>query len=103
MTAPQRLALIARMSATVLFLLAAAGVPVRAQPLAIGANVDIGSLGGAQSEVGIAVNPANRLNLVAVANDIGDLSRLAVWFSTDGGATWTANFINEVEDDHISR
>ncbi len=61
-------------------------------------NVNISNSGGAESEVGIAVDPTNRQNVVAVSNDIGDLSKLAVWFSTDGGATWTANFIDENED-----
>lgn len=69
-----------------------------AQPIVIGANVNVSGLAGAQSEVGIAVNPTNRRNLVAVANHIADLSRLGAWSSTDGGATWTANFIDEAED-----
>ena len=63
-----------------------------------GPNVNISNLGGAQSEVGIAVNPTDSQNLVAVSNNIADLSRLGAWFSTDGGATWTANFIDENED-----
>lgn len=66
--------------------------------LVVGPNVNISNLGGAQSEVGIAVNPTNTQNLVAVSNNIADLSRLGAWFSTDGGATWTANFIDENED-----
>jgi hypothetical protein len=63
-----------------------------------GPNVNISNLGGAQSEVGIAVDPANPQNLVAVSNNIADISRLGVWFSTDGGTIWTANFIDENED-----
>ncbi|MGZ8937013.1 MAG: sialidase family protein, partial [Halobacteriota archaeon] len=66
--------------------------------LVVGANVNISNLAGAQSEVGIAVNPMNPQNLVAVSNQLGDLSQLGAWFSTDGGATWTANFIDENED-----
>jgi hypothetical protein len=62
------------------------------------ANVNVSNLAGTQSEVGIAVNPANPLNVVAVANDLVNLSNLGVWFSTDGGATWTANFIDDTED-----
>jgi hypothetical protein len=61
-------------------------------------NVNVSNIAGTQSEVGVAVNPANPLNVVAVANDLVDLSKLGVWFSTDGGATWTANFIDEAED-----
>ncbi len=66
--------------------------------LLAGANVNISNLAGTQSEVGIAINPTNVQNLVAVANDLADLSKLGVWFSTDGGITWTANFIDETED-----
>lgn len=71
---------------------------VGAQPLVLGANVNISNLAGAQSEVGIAVNPTNPLNLVAVSNQIANLSRLAVWFSQNGGTTWTANFITNAQD-----
>jgi hypothetical protein len=63
-----------------------------------GANVNVSNLAGAQSEVGIAIDPTNPQNMVAVSNNIADLSRLGVWFSTDGGITWTANFIDENED-----
>jgi hypothetical protein len=63
-----------------------------------GPNVNVSNIASAQSEVGIAINPTNTQNLVAVSNNIGDLSRLGVWFSVDGGATWTANFLDENED-----
>lgn len=63
-----------------------------------GVNINISNIAGAQSEVGIAINPTNQQNLVAVSNNIADLSRLGVWFSADGGLTWTANFIDENED-----
>lgn len=63
-----------------------------------GANVNISNLGGAQSEVGIAVNPTNPQNLVAVSNNIADLSQLGIWFSSDGGQIWTPNFIDENQD-----
>jgi hypothetical protein len=63
-----------------------------------GANVNVSNMAGAQSETGIAINPTNQQNLVSVANNIPDLSRLGVWFSTDGGTTWTANFIDENQD-----
>ncbi|MFH0344929.1 MAG: HYR domain-containing protein [Chromatiales bacterium] len=71
---------------------------VSAQQLVVGPNVNISNLAGGQSEVGIAVNPTNPLNLVAVANELADLSQLGVWFSLDGGTTWTANFLDETED-----
>jgi Ca2+-binding RTX toxin-like protein len=62
------------------------------------ANVNVSNQVGTQSEVAIAVNPANPLNVVAVANDLVNLTNLGVWFSLDGGASWTANFIDDAED-----
>ncbi len=79
-----------------LFLLNAPFAVINAQ--VPGANVNVSNLAGSQSEVGIAINPTNLQNLVAVANDIADLSKLGVWFSPDGGVTWTPNFIDETED-----
>jgi hypothetical protein len=79
-----------------LALLAMSPVAVHAQ--VPGANVNVSNLAGAQSETGIAINPTNPQNIVSVANNLLDLSRLGVWFSTDGGATWTASFIDENQD-----
>ncbi len=64
----------------------------------IGPNVNVSDIPGPQSEVGVAVNPTNPLNIVAVANEIVDLTKLGVWYSLDGGATWTANFVDENAD-----
>jgi hypothetical protein len=83
---------------TTLPLLLLAGVGTSDAQQVLGPNVNVSNQGGTQSEVGIAVNPANPLNLVAVANNNADLSRLGVWFSTDGGGTWTANFVDENQD-----
>jgi hypothetical protein len=83
------------MLALVVLLLGRASTAMAQVP---GANVNVSNMAGAQSEVGIAVNPTNDQNLVVVSNNIPDLSRLGVWFSVDGGATWTANFIDEIED-----
>ena len=63
-----------------------------------GANVNVSNAAGVQSELGIAVNPTNALNLVATSNNVADISRLGLWFSNDGGTTWTANFLDETED-----
>lgn len=96
--AAERLRRSAAVALTWAFMALIWGTPTAALAQVPGANVNISSLAGAQSEVGIAVNPTNDQNLVAVSNHIGDLSRLGAWFSTDGGATWTANFIDENED-----
>lgn len=82
----------------VLVALIVSAAAAHAQPLVLGPNVNVSALAGPQSEVGVAVDPANPLRLVAVSNNIADLSRLGAWFSADGGATWTANFIDETED-----
>ncbi len=63
-----------------------------------GANINVSNAAGAQSETGVAINPTDPQNLVSVANNLADLSRLGVWFSTDGGGTWTASFIDENQD-----
>ncbi len=63
-----------------------------------GPNVNISDIPGSQSEVGVAVNPTNPLNIVVVANELVDLTKLGVWYSADRGATWTPNFVDENED-----
>jgi hypothetical protein len=63
-----------------------------------GPNVNVSVIAGSQSEVGIALNPTDPLNIVVVANELSDLSKLGVWYSFDGGATWTPSFIDEVQD-----
>ena len=73
-------------------------VPLAHASSVTGENVKVSNMGGAQSEVGTAVNPTDTQNVVAVSNNIADLSRLGVWVSDDGGDTWTANFIDENQD-----
>ena len=52
-----------------------------------GPNVNVSTLPGFQSEVSIAVNPTNPLNLVAGSNDPSALV-MDAYFSTDGGVSW---------------
>ena len=63
-----------------------------------GPNVNISDMPGSQSEVGVAVNPTDPLNIVVGANELVDDKKLGVWYSLDGGATWTANFVDENAD-----
>ena len=68
--------------------------------LIAGANIDVSNQVGVEGEVGISVNPLNPLNIVATSNNNADLSRMATYFSIDGGATWTTVFIDENQDGH---
>jgi hypothetical protein len=68
------------------------------EALVAAVDVNASSQAGTQSEVGIAVNPTNPLNMVAVANNNVNLTQLAAYFSTDGGITWTASFITSADD-----
>ena len=52
-----------------------------------GLNVNISNLPGYQSEVSIAVNPTNPLNLVSGSND-PSTGGTDAYFSTNGGTTW---------------
>jgi hypothetical protein len=79
--------------------LAVAGFTASARAqLAIGPDVNVSAMTGTQGEVGVAVNPVNPQQIIIVSNNNADLSQLGAWFSTNGGATWTANFIDETED-----
>ena len=72
--------------------------PVDSTTLIAGANIDVSNQVGVEGEVGISVNPLNPLNIVATSNNNADLSRMATYFSTDGGTTWTTVFIDETQD-----
>ncbi|MCH8824394.1 MAG: exo-alpha-sialidase [Planctomycetes bacterium] len=63
-----------------------------------GPDVNVSDMAGYQGEVGVALNPTNPLNIVVVTNELTDLTKLGVWYSLDGGATWTANFVDENAD-----
>lgn len=64
--------------------------------LAVGVNVNVSRMPFDQSEVNIAVNPANPLNLIASANDIGFGAQDSTWFTRDGGQTWTRSLIPNI-------
>ncbi|MCK1637153.1 exo-alpha-sialidase [Bradyrhizobium sp. 157] len=74
--------------------------PADSTALIAGANIDVSNQVGVEGEVGISVNPLNPLNIVATSNNNEDLSRMATYFSDDGGTTWTTVFIDENQDGH---
>ncbi len=55
--------------------------------LTVGTNINVSNLPGFQSEVTIAVNPTNPMNLVAGSNDPSS-GVMDAYFSIDGGVTW---------------
>src|SRR5262245_37666513 len=81
-----------------LLLVGGANRQANADLVSLGPSVDASNQQGPQSEVGVAVNPLNPLNLVAVVNDIDNLTRLPAYFSMDGGLTWSTTFIQAADD-----
>lgn len=63
-----------------------------------GPTFDASNQTGPQSEVGVAINPLNQFNAVAVSNDISALSRLPAYYTLDGGYTWQTTFLNNATD-----
>jgi hypothetical protein len=72
--------------------------PVDSADLIAGANIDVSNQVGVEGEVGISVNPLNPLNIVAASNNPSFPTRMATYFSTDGGTTWTTVFIDDTQD-----
>jgi hypothetical protein len=61
-----------------------------------GPNINITRFPGNQNEAAIAMDPTNTLNLFEVSNDESSASTtggVLAGFSTDGGVTWTREFI----------
>src|SRR5882724_2795025 len=60
-------------------------------------DINITRADGDQTETTLAVNPVNPQNMIMAVNDIPNISavnsRDAVWFTRDGGATWSSRFI----------
>jgi hypothetical protein len=61
--------------------------PGRAGSVSVGANVDVSSEPGPQSETSIAINPASPGQIVAGSNEIDRLP-MRGYFSSDGGKRW---------------
>jgi Ca2+-binding RTX toxin-like protein len=67
--------------------------------LTAGANVNASRLAGSQTEVHIAVNPTNPLNVVAMANGgTSDATAQFIANSFDGGITWTIRPLGVAQD-----
>ncbi|MCH8045236.1 MAG: hypothetical protein IID44_16110 [Planctomycetes bacterium] len=48
-----------------------------------------------QSEMTLDVNPTNPLNLAGFSHNINDLKEIDVFYTTDGGATWSTTTIDD--------
>lgn len=57
-------------------------------PLGGGPNVNITNKTGPQSETSTAVNPRNKLDILAMSNDLTGSDSAHAYESTDGGLTW---------------
>lgn len=89
-----------RSARTRLVWLAVEPLEERAVPAAVypGFTYNASNQTGPQSEVGVAINPLDPCNTVAVSNDISNLSRLPAYYTLDCGETWTTTFLNQTHD-----
>ena len=67
-----------------------------AQTLAVNANVNASATGVSESEMYVAVDPTNPLNVAGFVHNLNNLNEIQLFFSTDGGATWTRRVISNV-------
>ncbi len=64
------------------------------QTLVANANVNASNfLAGLHTEMTVDINPVNPLNVAGFVHRIQDLNQIEVYFSTDGGASWTKTVI----------
>ncbi|MGZ6339367.1 MAG: sialidase family protein [Candidatus Limnocylindrales bacterium] len=83
----------------VALLCAALVLPAGASAASAGALTDISNDGPANNgdnEVDIAINPKDPQNLIAAWNDYGPGSSCGLGYSTNGGRTWTTNWLRGV-------
>ncbi len=71
-----------------------------AQSIVGGQNINVSNEPtSAQSEMSVDINPADPLNVVGFSHDFGSgFNEIDVFYSTDGGAHWQTNTIDEVDD-----
>ncbi len=79
---------------TVAFAAALAGSAAAGSGITISPVVDVSRDQTSQNETPIAINPANRANMITGANDWNYNDGCAVNTTTDGGATWTPTLPN---------
>jgi hypothetical protein len=49
-----------------------------------------------ESEMTIAINPTNPLNVAGFAHNVSNLNQIQVFSTTDGGTTWSRTIISNV-------
>jgi Ca2+-binding RTX toxin-like protein len=69
------------------------------QTLVAGANVNASNnaLTG-ESEMQVAINPANPLQIVDFTHNVNNLNQMSVYHSSDGGLTWSRTIISNTND-----
>jgi hypothetical protein len=66
------------------------------QSLLVGTNRNVSNLSTSQqSEMQVAINPKNPLNLIAISHSISGTTMMDTWYSVNGGHTWTNTPVNE--------
>ena len=61
-------------------------------------NVRVSVDGTQQSEMSVAINPTNPLNIVAFTHRIGASATMGTYYTLDGGNTWTSKVIDNSVD-----
>jgi len=70
-----------------------------AQTLVPGTTINVSATGAiAESEMSLVANPTNPLNLVGFSHRLTTPILVDVYSSSDGGATWSTNTINNADD-----
>ena len=49
-----------------------------------------------ESEMSVAINPTNPLNVIGFTHDVQNLSEIQVFYSMDGGLTWARTLLNGI-------
>lgn len=68
------------------------------QTIVAGANINASNEATVQAEMQTTVNPSNPLNVVAFSHRGNAFASLGLYYSTDGGSTWTTTTVGSAND-----